>query len=58
MSQFVAMHLTPQLQTLDKVDAWHWKMASSLQENFIMHLNLKKVKFPRSMKGKKSIKHC
>jgi hypothetical protein len=24
----------PSLKILDKVDAWHWKMLSSLQESF------------------------
>jgi hypothetical protein len=24
----------PSLEILDKVDAWHWKMLSSLQESF------------------------
>jgi hypothetical protein len=37
----------PSLKILDKVDAWHWKMLSSLQESFIKHSNQKKVESPR-----------
>jgi hypothetical protein len=41
MSQFVVMHLNPRLKILDKVDAWHWKMLSSLQESFVKTLKSK-----------------
>jgi hypothetical protein len=34
MSQFAVMHLNPHLKILDMVDAWLWKMPSSLQESF------------------------
>jgi hypothetical protein len=30
---FAVMHLNPSLEILDKVDAWHWKMPSSLRES-------------------------
>jgi hypothetical protein len=43
MSQFAVMHLNPRLKILEKLDAWHWKMPSSLRESFNKTLKSRKL---------------
>jgi hypothetical protein len=37
----------PSLEILDKVDAWHWKMLSSLQESFNKTLKSKESRISK-----------